>query len=354
MLSKIVKDDLKFIVNHPLDWNLLKNSTALISGANGFLPSYLVETLLFLNDSKNLNIKVIALVRNHEKAQARFSHHFKRSDLELLIHDVTLPLAISSSVKIDYIIHAASQASPLYYSVDPIGTQNANTYGTSNLLQIAKEKNVKSFLFFSSGEVYGVLQPHQVPTKENDYGYLDPLLLRSCYGESKRMGENICVCWHHQYKTPVKIVRPFHTFGPGMDLEDGRVFADFVADIVHNRDIVMKSAGTDVRAFCYLADATLGFLKVLLYGKDGEAYNVGSDKETSIRELAEILVGLFPEKKLKLMINESQVSSNYVRSSIRRSCPDIAKMRALGWNPYYSVAEGFKRTIQSYLKESNA
>lgn len=349
MLHPIVKEDLEFIVNHPVAWDKLANATVLISGANGFLPGYLVESLLYLNEAKQLNITVLALVRNKEKADKRFSHHAGRTDLRFLVGDVSEPLNIGEDLRIDFIIHAASQASPLYYSVDPIGTQNANTLGTTNLLKLAREKQVKSFLFFSSGEVYGELKEHQIPTRENDYGSLDPMILRSCYGESKRMGENICICWLHQYQVPVKVVRPFHTYGPGMDLKDGRVFADFVSDIVHNRDIVMKSAGTDVRAFCYLADATVGFFKVLLEGTDGEAYNVGSAKETSIRDLAHELVGLFPEKKLQVVINESVVSQNYVRSSIRRSCPDISKMKSLNWEPYYSVGEGFRRTILSYM-----
>lgn len=349
MLHPIIKEDLEFIVNHPVDWKKLVNTSVLISGANGFLPSYLVETLLHLNDVKKLNISVLALVRNKEKAAKRFSHHNGRKDIEFIVQDVSEPLTIATDLRVDYIIHAASQASPLYYSVDPIGTQNPNILGTTHLLKLAKEKNVKSFVFFSSGEVYGELKEHQIPTKENDYGSLDPMTLRSCYGESKRMGENICICWLHQHKVPVKIVRPFHTYGPGMDLKDGRVFADFVSDIVHNRDIVMKSSGTDVRAFCYLADATLGFLQVLLDGKNGEAYNVGSDKETSIRDLANILTGLFPEKGLKTVINETVVSDNYVRSSIRRSCPDISKVKELNWKPHYSVKEGFKRTILSYI-----
>lgn len=349
MLHTIVKEDLEFIASHPVDWGRLKGSTVLISGANGFLPSYLVEALLYLNETRQLNLHVLALVRSKEKADKRFAHHAGRKDLQFIVQDICHPLTVSKDQEVDYIIHAASQASPLYYSVDPIGTQNANIYGTTHLLQLAKEKNVKSFLYFSSGEVYGELKEHQIPTKEDDYGSLNPMILRSCYGESKRMGENICICWMHQHKIPVKVVRPFHTYGPGMDLNDGRVFADFVSDIVHNRDIVMKSSGTDTRAFCYLADATLGFLQVMLDGRNGEAYNVGSASETSIRDLAHILTALFPEKNLKVVIKENEASGNYVRSSIRKSCPDISKMGELHWKPHYPVAEGFKRTILSYL-----
>jgi UDP-glucuronate decarboxylase len=344
--NSILKEDLDFVVNSGIGWQALANSTVLISGANGFLPHYLVETLFHLNDVKQLNIKILALVRNKEKSDKRFSHRQGRKDIEFIVQNICESINYDGNV--DYIIHAASQASPLYYSKDPIGTQNANITGTTNLLKLAKGKAVKSFLFFSSGEVYGTPLPHQIPTKETDYGYLDPLLLRSCYGESKRMGENICVCWWHQYQVPVKIVRPFHTYGPGLDLNDGRVFADFVADVVNNKDIVMKSDGSDVRAFCYIADATIGFFNVLLNGKNGEAYNVGSDKETSIKELAHILTDLFPEKNLKVVMNEGSSSGDYVRSTIRKSCADISKIKELNWEPVYNVRDGFKRMILSY------
>ncbi len=346
MKNRIVKEDLDFIINSDVNWTQLTGSTVLISGANGFLPHYLVETLFHLNDVKQLNIKILALVRNKEKSEQRFSHRKGRKDIEFIVQDICDPITYEGSV--DYVIHAASQASPLYYSKDPIGTQNANTIGTTNLLKLASKKQTKSFLFFSSGEVYGAPQAHQIPTKETDYGYLDPMLLRSCYGESKRMGENICVCWWHQYQVPVKIVRPFHTYGPGLDLNDGRVFADFVADVVNNKDIIMKSDGSDVRAFCYIADATIGFFNVLLNGENGEAYNVGSDKETSIKELAYILTGLFSEKNLKVVMNESGASKDYVRSTIRKSCADISKIKQLHWQPVYNVEDGFRRMILSY------
>lgn len=347
MKNTILQEDLDFIIGSSVAWEKLAHATVLISGANGFLPHYLVETLFHLNDVKQLNIKILALVRNREKSEQRFSQRQGRKDIEFIVQDICEPLSYAGPV--DYIIHAASQASPLYYSKDPIGTQNANIIGTSNLLKLAREKQAKSFLFFSSGEVYGAPQPHQIPTKETDYGYMDPMLLRSCYGESKRMGENICVCWWHQYQVPVKIVRPFHTYGPGLDLNDGRVFADFVADVVNNKDIVMKSDGSDVRAFCYIADATIGFFNVLLNGENGEAYNVGSDQETSIRELAHILTGLFPEKNLKVVMNESASSGDYVRSTIRKSCADISKVKQLNWQPVYNVEDGFRRMVLSYM-----
>lgn len=349
MKHPIVEEDLNFIVNADLDWAAFSNKTILISGANGFLPAYMVETLLHLDRAKKAeNVKVIGLVRNREKALARFSHHQGRKELEFICQDVSSPIQIDGPV--DYIIHAASQASPKFYSIDPVGTISANTIGTTNLLKLAKEKASQGFLFFSSSEVYGQVDESQIPTAETQIGRLDPATVRACYGESKRCGEAMCIAWSHQYGIPAKIVRPFHTYGPGVSLDDGRVFADFVSDVVNNRNIVMKSDGSAMRAFCYLADAIVGFYTVLLKGEVGGAYNIGNPAaEVSILELAEKLVAIFPEKNLQVIRDESAKNANYLKSTVSRNAPDIAKAMLLGWQPSTSISDGFKRTIEAII-----
>ena len=346
MYSNIVKEDLKYITDADLPWNLLKNSTVLISGANGFLPSYMVHTLIYLNEKYNKNIKVLALVRNKKKAEKKFRNYINRKDFELIVQDVCDP--IKTNIDVDFIIHAASQASPKYYGIDPIGTFNANVKGTHNLIKLAEEKKSKSFLFFSSCEVYGEINENQIPTKETDYGYLDSMNVRSCYAEGKRAGETMCICSHYQYNIPVKIVRPFHIYGPGMNLDDGRVVADFVRYLVNNTNLVLNSDGSATRAFCYIADAIIGFFTVLLKGESGQAYNVGFNKETSILELGNILINLFPEKNLKVIKKENKFQKGYIKSKITRVCPDISKIKKLGWKPVFCIQEGFKRTIKSF------
>jgi UDP-glucuronate decarboxylase len=345
-LNKVIEEDvLNIISSEYVNWNKLSGKTVLISGANGFLPSYLVYTLLALNDQLGFNIKVVALVRNIHKAHARFKTIIERNDFTLLLHDVTFPLSISE--KIDFIIHAASQASPSYYGIDPVGTLNANTLGTNNLLQLAHKHKVENFLFFSSSEIYGTVTSEVTHISEIDYGYIDPINVRACYSESKRLGETMCISWMHQFNVPVTIVRPFHTYGPGIDLNDGRVFADFVADIAFSRDIVMKSDGSAIRAYCYLSDATVAFFLALLHGKQGEAFNVGnSNCEISVLDLSEKLVALFPEKKLKVIRKEIH-REGYLKSSVHRVVPDMKKIIGLGWIPKISIEEGFSRTIKS-------
>ena len=329
MRHHIVTEDLEAITRAALPWDDLAGRTVLVTGAAGFLPAYMVETLLFLNEKRpDQKTRVLGLVRHEGRARARFAAYEGRPDLKLVVGDVSGPVDFGEPVH--YIIHAASQASPKYYKSDPVGTLSANIAGTQRLLEMAREQGTKSFLFFSSGEVYGRISDAQVPTREDDYGPVDPMDVRSCYGESKRMGETMCVAWHAQYGVPARVARPFHTYGPGMSLDDGRVFADFVADIVAGRDIVMKSDGRATRAFCYLADAAAGFFTVLLKGTSGEAYNVGNDKaESSILDLALRLVALFPEKDLRV-VQQPVPTDGYLQSKISRGCPEISRARALG------------------------
>ena len=345
----IVTEDLEAVLSADLPWDALAGRTVLVTGAAGFLPAYLVETLLFLNEKRpGQKTRVLGLVRHEGRARERFAAYAGRDDLRLLVQDVSLPVVPGE--KVDFIVHAASQASPKYYQTDPVGTLSANVFGTQHLLNLAREHDVRGFLFFSSGEVYGQITDAQVPTRETDYGLVDPMTVRACYGESKRMGETACVCWHAQYGVPATVARPFHTYGPGMSLTDGRVFADFVADVVAGRDIVMKSDGRATRAFCYLSDATAGFFTVLLKGESGQAYNVGNDKgEVSIVDLAQRLVDLFPEKGLKV-VRQPVPASGYLQSPITRGCPDVAKVAGLGWQPSTTIEDGFRRTVLSFVR----
>lgn len=346
--NSIIREDLESIYQSDINWSKFDNCTVLITGASGFLPAYLVESLLYLNFKRpESNVKVIALVRNLSNAKSRFSEYASNINLSFIQQDVSSPITIAHNV--DYIIHAASQASPKYYGTDPVGTLKANVLGTINLMEFALLNKIKSFLYFSSGEVYGEVEIDKIPIEEDSYGYIDPTNVRSCYAESKRMGENICVSYYHQFGVPAKIARPFHTYGPKMKLDDGRVYADFVANILNDQDISMQSDGSAIRAFCYLSDATIGFFKVLLEGSDGEAYNVGnSNEEHSILELAEILVKIYPEKGLKVVRQLKKGDNSYLKSPLKRNSPSINKITELNWKPSIDVAEGFKRTIQSY------
>jgi len=351
MNSTVIEEDLRYIVDSDVPWSDLEGKNILITGANGMLPSYMVETILFLNDTQFKNkAKIFAVVRSIEKSRCRFRKYLNRQDLVFIIQDIVFPLTISENI--DYIIHAASNASPKYYGSDPVGTLVPNTIGTFNCLEFAKKNDIKSFLFFSSGEVYGAVENINKPINETAFGKINPTLVRSCYSESKRMGETMCIAWHKQYGIPTKIIRPFHTYGPYMQLDDGRVFADFVSDIVHKKNLFLKSVGSAKRTFCYSSDSTIAFFMILLNGRAGEAYNVGGNEkfEMSILELAQTLVNQFPEYNLKIIKKENCFDEGYIKSDIDRIIPDISKIQKLGWTPKISIPEGFRRTVRSFYE----
>jgi nucleoside-diphosphate-sugar epimerase len=327
-----------------LPWKVFSDATILVTGASGFLPAYMVETLLYLNRNQMLDkpCHVVALARNYQRARERFAE-YNSNDLDLLIQDVSQPITLP--YKFDYIIHAASQASPVFYKIDPVGTLSANSTGTRVLLDLARTHPCRGFLFFSSADVYGDVSHFTRPVLETDFGPSDPLDPRSCYGESKRMGETLCAAFAHQYQIPTHVVRISHTYGPGMRLNDGRVFADFTRDILSGGPIILNSDGLAKRPFCYLADATEAFFTVLLKGAREEAYNVANPEEViSISDLADRLAKVFHvavERKQSL-------SAVYMPATIPGAVSSIEKIRALGWKPKTGIEEGFQRTVESY------
>jgi UDP-glucuronate decarboxylase len=334
----IVQEDLDRILAADLPWKRFEGRTVLVAGAAGFIAAYLVEALLGLP----FPVKVVALARNEEATRRRFVRYAGREDLAFLFQDVLEPVALDEPPA--FIIHAASPGTPTAFGKDPLATFDANVLGTRNLLELAA-RGSEGFLFLSSGEVYGLGNDTVIPTHEDAFGYLDPALVRSCYGEGKRAGETLCACFAARRGVPATMARIFHTYGPGMPLGDGRVFSDFVGDVLAGRDLVMRSEGTVSRAFCYLADTVEGLFTILLKGTPGTAYNVGNDRaELSVRDLAALLAGLEPG----LQVRREGRTGDYLPSPIQRGCPDVSRLRGLGWAPRTGPEEGFRRTLRSY------
>ena len=348
-MNGILLNDIKYIVEH-IEIDKCRDKTFLITGANGLLGRYIVEVLMYLNKyvlDKD-KCKVIAICRNKIGAEKKFAEYLVEDEFKLVIQNVEDEISYRGTV--NYIIHTASQANTRRFSTDPVGTLSSNTIGTYNLLKYANEKQIEGFLFFSSGAVYGDTSYAREFVKENEFFPLDPLDINSCYAEGKRMGENMCFSFYKQYKVPTKIIRIGHTYGPGINLNDGRVFSDFVRSILNNEDLIIQSDGQDKRAFCYLSDAVIAFFLVLFKGESGEAYNMANNKDfITIRELAETLVyKVFKEKRLDVvyqnnnrelgMNNKSKVSVN------------IDKIAELGWSPKVRIEQGFKRTVMSFLE----
>jgi len=347
--NPVIYEDIQTILSENVNWDYLRGKTVLVTGANGFIPSYVIYTLLELNATKFQNnpMTIIALVRNKEKADKKFAEFLSRKDFQIIISDVCNPIQFVK--KIDIIIHAASQASPKYYGIDPVGTLKANTIGTANMLDLAKNNGVRKFLYISSGEVYGVLDGSLGIITENYTGNVDITNIRSCYAESKRMGENMCISWAHQYGFHVNMLRLSHTYGPGVELEDGRVFGDFVKNVLHNEDIVLNSDGSAKRCFLYISDMITALFRVLFNGENGSAYNIASDIETEIRELALMLCSMYPEKKLSVKFNKAVAANNYIRSAANSILLSTEKLKKLDWQQKTNIRDGFRRMIESYI-----
>ena len=344
--NPIIKTDMEEIFLNVPESTRLFHKKIYISGASGMIASYLVSFFIWLNEEQNAGIEIYAGIRNRQKCDLRFGEYAKKSCFHLIQKDVLFPLP--DDVQPDYVIHAASLASPQYYGLYPVETMLPNVVGTYQLLEYARNHDVDGFLFFSSGAVYGTAEG-SVSISENSIGLLDYLARGNSYGESKRCGEALCFSYSDEYHVPVKIARIHHTYGPTIDIDnDSRVFSEFVGNIVKYQDIVIKSSGESKRAFCYITDTISALLIILLNGKNGEAYNVGNpDEYIRIRDLAAVLTSLFPERNLSAKFEKRQ-NDAYVSSPNSRLVPlDVGRLKGLGWENKVSIKEGFMRTVQA-------
>lgn len=347
--SSTMQGDLQELTGREnIPFEKLEGRTVFITGAGGMLAYYILSTLMYLNKKRDLNIHVIALARNSEKAKKQFEGFLPDPNFSLLLQDVSDSIRIEGPV--DYIVHAAGASSPYAIKHDPVGIIRANTEGTRQVLELARHKKVHSLLYTSTREVYGEIKGKEW-IKECDMGVLDPLDARSCYPESKRMAEQLLRSYYEMYRIPFQVVRIAHAYGPGMCIEnDGRVMSDFIADVVHGRDILMKSDGLSERAFCYVTDAVAAMFLVMLNNVQGQAYNVANETETyTIRDVAQMLVGMAPKKDLKLVFTNDSEQSGYCQ--YKRIGLDTSKLRVLGWKPTVPLKEGLKRTLNCFNKE---
>lgn len=321
----------------------LRDATVLVTGGTGLVGFNLLQELARVKVS--LNIRILALVRNTEKAQRVFAPFLNQ--VELVCGDVQEELTLSDSV--DYIIHGASITSSKAFVENPVETIMTSVMGVRNMLEFGRGKNIRAMVFLSSMEVYGTPKDDALLT-EADVGYLNPLSIRSSYPESKRMSESLCVAYAKEYGVPVKIARLAQTFGPGMQPEDKRAVVQFLQSALNQKDIKVKASGESSRMYLYTFDAVSALLTILLHGKDGAAYNV-ANKETycSIRTLAETIV--------EVTGGNSRVLVNTGTEEERRIYPpdsflrlDTSKIEMLGWCARYNLRESI-RDLMNYMEE---
>ena len=319
----------------------LEGRAILLSGALGFLGRYFTGVIALLN-SRVLRkpCRLIAL-DNSVAGIPRDAPPSETSSYVLLEDNVIKGVRCEEAV--DYVVHMAGIASPRYYRKFPMETLEVAVAGTRNMLEVARSKGAR-FLFFSSSEVYGDPDPRFVPTPETYRGNVDSLGPRACYDNSKRLGETLCWIYQHQFGVHTNIVRPFNVYGPGMSESDYRVLPNFASRIKGGRPMHVYGSGDQTRTYCYVTDATAGFLRAVTRGKPGEAYNVGNPTpEISVLDLVrriETVLGRPLDHRLV------EHPAEYPADEPMRRCPDIAKARAhLEFEPAVGLDQGLRRYL---------
>lgn len=334
----------------------------LITGGAGFLGYYLVQAPLAWNSANPNREPVRVTVHdNFIRGVPAWLDALDSPDLRIVTRDVLGPIP-DDEPRFDWIIHAASIASPIYYRKFPIETMDANVDGLRLILDHMKDRAnsehpVEGFLFFSTSEIYGDPDPAFIPTAEDYRGNVSCTGPRACYDESKRYGETLCVNFAQQYDLPIGIARPFNNYGPGLRIDDGRVLPDFARDVLAGRDIVMLSDGLATRTFCYVADSVSGYYLILSNAAKypGESFNIGTDlPEITMRELADRVVDLGRELfgYDGQIVQKTSADPEYLTDNPNRRCPIIESARTkLGYEPEIDIDEGLRRALRWYHEQ---
>jgi dTDP-glucose 4,6-dehydratase len=304
-----------------------RKKVVLISGGAGFLASHMTDMLI------EDGYKVVAVDNLITGKKANIAHHLKNKDLTFIKQDVSEPFNVLG--KIDYVMHAASPASPVDYLNNPVETLMVGAQGTQNMLEIAKAKKAV-FLLTSTSEVYG--DPKEHPQKETYWGHVNPIGPRSVYDEAKRYAEAITFAYRRTHKVDTRVVRIFNTYGPRMNIHDGRVVPNFIYQALHGKPVTVYGNGQQTRSFCYVSDEAAGILK-LLFSKEPGPINIGNPCEFTMNEFAKIVLELTGSKS-------KVIYAPMPEDDPKQRKPDITlATQKLGWTPKVPLREGLKMTI---------
>ncbi len=376
MIDSVTLEDLNYLINIDfIDWEKLRDSSVLVTGATGQIGSEIVKLLLFLNEKKSLNIKIIALIRNIEKAKSIFKdflpemmlpksviggaveqsetegaalqsnavEEVDNSNIKFISQDITEPINIGESV--DFIIHTANSTISKDFITKPVEILDSIYSGTKNVLDFSKIKSVKSMVYLSSMEVYGTPNDEK-KIYEKDIGKLDSMSLRNSYPIGKLVAENLCVSEYSEYKLPVKIIRLTQTIGGTISPTDNRVWADFARKSAKGENIVLHTKGETKRNYLYITDATSAIFTILLYGENGQAYSAANeDTYCSISEMANLASSLSKDGKTKVVFEflDDSVTGYQAVKKINLSSE---KLQELGWKASVDLKTAFNKMIE--------
>lgn len=320
----------------------LDHSRILITGAGGLIGSALVDVLLRRNDIHGSAIQVYAAGRNPKALEKRFAYWAGRQDLHFVAYDAAEPIDCRESF--DYLIHGASPANPAAYNACPVETMTANFVGTHNILRYAKDCGAKRVLYVSSSEVYGKKEGSE-PYHEQEYGFVDILNPRACYPSSKRAAETLCAAFAQEYGVDAVIVRPGHVYGPTATASDNRASSQFPRDVLEGRDILMKSAGTQLRSYCYVLDCASAILAVLVNGQCSRAYNISNPNSVvTIRQMAQA----FADAGNCAVVFENPTDAEKRSYNLMdNSALEAGELLALGWYGLFDMSAGAEATLDA-------
>jgi nucleoside-diphosphate-sugar epimerase len=304
----------------------------LVTGGAGFIGSFLCEALL-----KKGSVVCIDNLSTGKKSNIK--HLMENPRFEFIQHDVTKPI----DVEVDFIFHLASPASPVDYKKLPVETSLTNSLGTFNMLNLSRKNNAR-FLLASTSEVYG--DPKEHPQREDYWGNVNPIGVRSCYDVSKRFAETLTISFHRKYGLDVRIARIFNTYGPRMRLDDGRAIPNFIVQSLVGKPITVYGDGTQTRSFCYVDDMVKGLLSFMFTDNlVGEVINLGSTDERTILDVANLIKKLTGSKS-RIVFSSLPEDDPFKRR------PDITKAKKLlGWEPKVDFETGLKKTIEWFKEE---